>query len=347
MKSIKKMLITFLVLCMITLGVTGCFKKDVVVATVNGKAITKQLYYINLWSTLRDLESMQEGYWNFENILGKSPEDFAKTKSLEAVTRCIILEQKAEELDIELTKEDREKIKSRAKETIKEQEDFVSEYNIRQKDYETYYTYAVLYERVKDKLAASYEPNEEEVVTKLNEMETSGDRLDEAEVNHILFLTKDEQGNDLPDDKKQEAYEKAEEALEKALSGEPMDSLVESYRSSAYVSEEIGREHFSRSESFDEILENVIFKEAEVGSVFPQVVETSMGYEVIKVEERTAESYEEIKERAAQKVKKQYAQNELEEIADAADVQKTEAYDSIGVDLSITKKNTAQTSENP
>lgn len=346
MKSIKKMLITFVVVCLTTVGATGCFKKDVVVANVNGKAITKQLYYINLWSTLRGLESMQEGYWDFENLSGKSPEDFAKTKSLEAATRCIILEQKAEELDIKLTKEDNEKIKSKAKETMKQQEDFSNQYGIKQKDYEKYYTYAVLNERVMDKLSSIYEPNEEEVVNMLSEMKANGDYLDEAEVNHILFLTKDEQGDDLPEDKKKEAYEKASEALKKALSGEEMEQLVQEYQSTEYVSGQIGKEHFSKSENLDEVLNEIIFDKAEIGIVFPEVVETSMGYEIIKVEERVSESEEDMKARATQKVKRKYAQNELEEMANVADVEKTEVYDTIGVDLSGTTKNNSKTGEN-
>ena len=346
MKSIKKMIITFLVVSMTTFGATGCFKKDVIVANVNGKAITKQLYYINLWSTLRGLESMQEGYWNFENLLGQSPEDFAKMKSLEAVTICVILEQKAEELDIKLTKEDIEKVKSKAKETRKQQEAFANEYDISQKDYEKYYTYGVLKEKVISKLASIYEPNDEEILSMLNEMKANGDYLDEAEVNHILFLTKDEQGNDLPEDKKREAYEKATEALEKALSGKSMEQLVEEYRFTPYVNGQIGKEHFSKSENFDEALNHVIFEEAEIGIVFPQIVETSMGYELIQVEERTSESQEDMKERATQKVKRQYAQNELEEMANAAEVEKTEAYDNIGVDLSGTTQNDTQTTQN-
>ena len=345
MKSIKKMLITFLVVCLTTVGATGCFNKDVIVVNVNGKPITKQLYYINLWSTLRGLESMQEGYWDFENLLGQSPEDFAKMKSLQAVTRCVIFEQKAEELDIKLTKEDTEKIKSTAKETIKEQEAFAREYGISQKDYEKYYTYGVLKEKVVDKLASIYEPNDEEILNMLDEMKANGDYLDEAEVNHILFLTKDEQGNDLPEDKKEEAYEKATQALEKALSGESMDELVEAYKGTPYVSGQIGKEHFSKSESFDEALNRVIFEESEVGIVFPQIVETSMGYELIQVEERTIESQEEMKERATQKVKKQYAEKELEEMASVAEVEKTEAYDTVGVDLLGTAKNDTQTTK--
>lgn len=335
MKSIKKMLLTFVVLCLMAFSATGCFKKDVIVATVNGKPITEQLYYINLWSTLRDLESMQEGYWNFENLLGKSPEEFAKTKTLEAATRCIILEQKAEELDIndKLTKEEKEMISDKAKNSMKEQEDFVKEHNIKQKDFETYYRYAILDKKVIEALSASYEPNDEEVLTEVEEMKANGDLLGEAEVTHILFMTKDEQGNDLPEDKKEQAYKEAQEVLEKAVAGVEMEELVDDYRSEVYVSQEIGKDHFSRSENYDEALENVIFEKAEIGTIYPSLVETSLGYEIIRVDECTKESEEDLKVRAIKNVKEKYAQNELKEMANFADIEKTEFYNTISANL--------------
>lgn len=327
MKSIKKMLTVFLLLCIMALSVAGCGNKEVIVATINGEAISEQLYRINLWSTQRGLEAAQENYWSFENIEGKSPEEYAKAKTLKAITYCIVVQQKAKELDIKLTKEEKAKIKEAAKADMKKKAAFAKEYGITRKDFETYYTFAIQNEKVVALLADSYEPNESEVAAKIDQMKNNGESQESANIIQILIKTKNELGEEIPKDKKEEAYKKAQEVLDKALAGEDMNTLASMYSEDPSVSENLGNYSFTRGDELGSEIDQVVFEKAEVGAVYPEVVETDMGYEVIKV----LSIENEAKEAAIKAIKNEYAKKELEETTNFADIQTTESYDAIRV----------------
>ena len=336
MKSIKKMLITILLLCIIVLSVAGCSNKKVVVATINGVSISEQLYRINLWSTQRGLEAAQEHYWSFENIEGKSPEEYVKAKTLQAITYCIMVEQKAEELNVKLTKEDKAKIKEAAKKDMKENAEFAKKYGIKQKDYEAYYTFGMQNEKVLASLANSYEPNEVEVAAKIEEMKANGQSLDQAKIIHVLIATLNEIGEQIPPDKKKEAYEKAQSILKRALDGEDISTLVNMYSADPAASKNMGEYTFTRGDGLGAAIDTAVFDKAKVGEVYPEVIETEMGYEVIKVLEIERETDAEMRERTIAPIKNEYAQKELEEMTYYADIQKTEAYDAIRVSPSDT-----------
>lgn len=329
MKSIKKMLAAFIVLCMMSLALVGCTNKEVIVATINGEPISQQLYRINLWSTQRGLESIQENYWSLESIYGQSPEEYAKAKTLRAVTYCVVVEQKAKELDIKLTKDERAKVKEAAKKAMETDKDFAKAYDITQKDYEKYYTFAAQNKKVLQILADSYEPNDQEVQSEIAEMRAEGKTKDEAKIVQILFKTKNDLGEEIPEDKKQEIYEKAQVVLQKALDGEEITELAKSYSDDESVGENSGEYTFSRGGEVDDNLSNAVFDQAEVGKVYPELIETAYGYEIVKVLEVNKESEEEIKSQAVEEIKTQYAQKELEEMTGFAEVQKTEEYDNI------------------
>lgn len=329
MKSIKKMLVAFLVLCMLSVALVGCANKEMIVATINGDPISQQLYRINLWSTQRGLESIQENYWSLESIYGQSPEEYAKAKTLRAVTYCVVVKQKAKELDIKLTKDEKAKVKEAAKKAMETDKDFVKAYNITQKDYEKYYTFAAQNKQVLQILADSYEPNDQEVQSKIAEMQSEGKTKDEAKIVQILFKTKNDLGEEIPEDKKQEVYEKAQFVLQKALDGEDITELAKKYSDDESVSDNSGEYTFSRSGEVDENLSDAVFGQAEVGKVYPELIETAYGYEIIKVLEINKEPEEETKAQAIEEIKTQYAQKELEEMTGFADIQKTEEYDNI------------------
>ena len=327
MKSIKKMLTAFLLLCIMTLSVAGCGNKEVIVATINGEAISEQLYRINLWSTQRGLEAAQENYWSFENIEGKSPEEYAKAKTLKAITYCIVVQQKAKELDIKLTKEERAKIKEAAKADMKAKEAFAKEYGITRKDFEKYYTFAIQNENVVTLLANNYEPNEREVAAKIDEMKNNGESLENANIIQILIKTRNELGEQIPNDKKEEAYKKAQNVLDKALAGEDMNTLASMYSEDPSVSQNLGNYSFARGDGLGDEIDQVVFEQAEVGKVYPEIIETAMGYEIIKV----VSVENEAEEIAIKAIKNEYAKKELEETTNFAEVQTTESYDAIRV----------------
>lgn len=328
MKSIKKVLVTWLLVSVLGVVLTGCMNKEVVVATINGETVSEGLYRIFLWSSQRGLTSLQPNFWAIDNLEGKSPEDYAKDKALKSISYCVVVGQKARELDVKLTREEETKIKEAAKKAMKDNASINKKYQIKQKDYEMYYTYATQNERVLDKLGKSYEPNEEEVKATISAIKENGEVLNKATIVHILFNTKNELGEDLPTDKKQAVYEEAKSVLDKALAGEDMKTLASQFSDDASVNSNLGEYTFTEG-SMEESIENIVFNEENVGKVYPQIIETSMGYEIIEVVSLELESEDDIKERAISKIKASFADGELNEMSNLAEVQVTEAYDNI------------------
>ena len=93
-------------------------------------------------------------------------------------------------------------------------------------------------------------------------------------------------------DKKEEAYNSAQEILKKALAGNDMSMLATEYSDDPRVAQDGGKYTFKRGEGLGEVIDKVVFEEAEVGKVYPKVVKTDMGYEVLKVLSVETESQE-------------------------------------------------------
>lgn len=322
------MLVTWLLISVLGFVSTGCMSKEVVVVTINGETVSEGLYRIFLWLSQRGLTVLQPMFWEMDNIEGKSPEDYAKDKALKSISYCVVVEQKAEELDVKLTKEEKAKIKNLAKEAMKTNEVINNKYQIRQKDYEMYFTYATQNEKVLDILEESYEPNEEEINAVISMIKQNNEVMNEANIIQILFNTKDELGNDLPSDKKEAVYEEAMMVLAKALDGEDMRELARQYSDDASVISNLGEYTFT-SGSMEESIENIVFNERNVGKVYPELIETSMGYQIIEVVNVNFESEASIKERAIAQIKTKFANDELNEMCNLAEVQKTEVYEGI------------------
>lgn len=312
--------ITFIVLLSILLTVVGCSNKKVVVATINDTQITEPLYRIHLWTAQRGLESVLYDYWNLDNIEGKSPEEFTKAKALENVTRFTVASQKAEELGVKLTKEEKTQVKTAAKAALNDNKEFAKTYDIKQKDYETYYKCAVQNDKVLSLLAYNYQPNDNEVAECLAQVNPN----ETATIEHVLVTTQNELGETIPDDKKQEALETAQTVLDKALQGEDMTALA-----AEYSDDEIVTYTVEYGSGISPELEEVIFNEAQSGVVYDEVIETNLGYEIVKVVE--LETNETREDYASQIVKEEYAKNELEEMIRFADIKTTDQYDAIHV----------------
>lgn len=328
MKSIKKGLVILLLVSMVGAVFTGCTTKQTVVATINGQNVSEQLYRIFLWSAQRGLESLQPDFWELDSIEGKTPEEYAKEKALKSISYCIVVGQKAKELNVKLTDEEKTKIKAAAKEAAKQQKVIADEYHIKQKDYEAYYTYATQDEKVRQILGESYEPNEEEIAAMIKTMEDNGEIQQYASMIHVLINTKDELGGDLPSDMKQAAYKEAQEVLEKALAGEDMSILARTYSDDASVESNNGAYTFKKG-TMEQAIEEVVFEPANTGRVYPEIIETSMGYEIIQVISIDGDSIQEIRENAIEAIKSNFASEELNQMCNLAEVKKAESYDAI------------------
>lgn len=331
MKRINKILKVFLLVHVIALTLTGCFQKQKVVAEVRDEQVTESFYNIFLWETQRGLESVEPNVWKLDNIKGKSPVEHAKERALAAISYDFAVKEKADELGVKLNKEDKDYVKRCVDEAWKNNEAINSKYDIQKKDYEAYYTYIRLGEKVVNVMGENYEPSEEEIAEVISSMEKSNALPKRATIIQVFVKTTDEQGNVYPNDKKEEAYKKAQAVLEKALNGEELSSLVDSYSDDTGGNGDLPGEYHFVQGTMDKALEKVVFEEAKLGQVYPQVIETEKGYEIVKVIDVQMADENTIRETAVKKIGKSFAQSELIEMSNLFEIQTKPSFEEIGL----------------
>lgn len=108
---------------------------------------------------------------------------------------------------------------------------------------------------------------------------------------HILFSTMDENRQPLSDEKKAEVKKKAEEVLKKIQSGQDFEELVKEHSEDPGSKDNGGEYTFTRGQMVKEF-EEAAFS-LEEGKV-SDLVETTYGYHIIKLEEKISATVEEI-----------------------------------------------------
>lgn len=311
------------------MAVTGCMGSDQTVAIINGEKISEPVYRICLWITQRYFESVTTNIWELDNVDGKTPEEYAKDKALESLKLSVAAKQKADELGVKLTREDKKQIKESAKTYMKDNEEFVKAFKIKQKNFETFLTYSTLFDEVIKRLGENYIPNEEELNNAISNIRN---REETVTIEHVLISNRDEQGDLLPADKDEAAFEEAQEILKKALAGDEnkFKELILAYSEDGSVNENQGVYTIRRGE-VDEQLEKVAFELGEEGKVYPQVVETAEGYEIVKVMQRNFIDEATAETLALEEVRTQFATNELAKISESLKIEKLEAYNQVNV----------------
>ncbi|MGL5507470.1 MAG: peptidylprolyl isomerase [Paraclostridium sp.] len=115
----------------------------------------------------------------------------------------------------------------------------------------------------------------------------------QVQASHILIQTVDENGEELTDDKKQEAKKTAEDVLNKALEGEDFAELAKKYSedTSAQSGGDLG--FFGKGQMVAEF-EKAAF-DLNKGEISPKLIETQYGYHIIKKIDEKTQSLDEIK----------------------------------------------------
>lgn len=328
-KGKKKILAYILIIVMTAMGMAGCMKSEQTVAIINGEKISEPVYRICLWITQRYFESVTTNIWELDSVDGKTPEEYAKDKALSSLKLSVAAKQKADELGVKLTKADKKQIKESAKSYMKDNESFVKAFKIKQKDFEQFLSYSAVFDEVTRKLGENYMPNEEELSKAVEEVKKQKETVT---IEHILISNRNEQDELLPRDKNEAAKREAEEILAKALTGDEntFKELVASYSEDEAVIDNNGVYTIYRGQ-VDEALENVAFNLAAVNEVYPQIVETSNGYEIVRVVERDLLDEKSAEEEALNQIRTQFATDELNEISETLKIEKLAAYDNVNV----------------
>ncbi len=329
MKRICKALNIIALAIIMACAVVGCAKEPIV-AIVNGEKISEPIYRIFLWSTERGLEAIVPNIWEIDVIEGKTPEEFAKERAIKSVTYYAAVEEKANEANIKLSSDEKKEIKLSASEIIKDNKKFVSKYGINNNHFEKFLEYGKLEEKVINEIGKTYLPNDDEILEAKRELSDEGAFADNATISHILFSNINELGDRLPEDKDLEVRQEAESVLASVLKGEDINELALAHSDDKTVSENNGQYIFTKGE-MEEAIENVVFELAKEGQVYPKLVETSMGYEIIKVEDIIAIEEEQKDLMATERVQQEFMANELVSLGESYIVEKKEEYENIHI----------------
>ena len=327
MKRISKILTVVVLVATMMVGLTGCTSNQRTVAIIDGQKISEPLYRTCLWFTQKGLEDILPNIWNMDTVVkGKTPEEFAKSQTFASISLYVTARHKAEQLGIKFTKDEKKAIKKEAKILYEKNKEIVKLYNIKEKDFVDYITYGKQIDKVAEVLAESYEPNQNEITKMSEEIKAQGTQ--NVTFTHVLINNKDEYGNKLPN--QDELKQRAEEVLEKAKSGADMKALAKEYSDDKSVVDNQGVYTCTKGK-LDENLEKIVFDTKNTGKVYPEVIETVFGYEIVKIDTLEEMTQEQIEEKAIEQVKKEFASNELSTISEQVTIEKTSLYDSIGI----------------
>lgn len=309
---------------MIASILVGCTNQNIVL-TVNNKKVSESLYRIYLWTTQQQFESLTPNIWDME-LEGKRTEEIAKDTALKSIVLAVAAEEKAKELDIKLTKEEKKENKQKAKDIINTREDLSKIQGFTQEDVEKFFDYGLIIEKVLNKISENYKPNEEEIK---KQMEQTKRKYEKVTLQQVLIPTKGEDGQKIPSMQLKEAKAIANEVLKRALKGEKMETLVAKYSQDTATKDTQGKFTVGHDEIPIE-LEEVAFTTSD-NVLIPYVIETEKGYHIVKVLSHEYGTEEEIRKDSEKDIKLQFAQTELTEISQALKVEKSESYESIHI----------------
>ena len=274
--------ILFAVCIVVIMLLTGCSEKYV--ASVGDKKISESefSFYLNsIKSQMSGTELQSEEDWKRQEIEGMKAIDFAKERALEAAAVNVAYIEIAKALDIELTDEDEEYIKSTKKSIVSSRggENGYKEYlkeNAITDDFIEMLCESMIYStKLAEKAITESPVTDEEKAEIFSELSVYGN----YKAKHILFSVVDgETMQPLDDETVKNAKNKAEEVLGRVKKGEDFDALMHEYSEDPGLATSPDGYVFSSGEMVPE------FESCVAGLEFNSVgfTESQFGYHIIK-----------------------------------------------------------------
>lgn len=310
------------------LGVSGCGKQQKSVATINGESLAEDTYRAYLFSVKMEIEQgFGPGIWEME-MEGDSMENIAKERALESAVAMMVTSQKAKEMKLKLTAEEKEEAKTIAADYVQQLKEPLAEEGITEDTMRGMMEGIIMSQKVLEELSDKFTPSQDAEEFEAF-VEENKNYFESVTAQHVLLSIKDETGNLLPEDKQEEAKKLSQEVLEKALAGEDMGELAKEYSEDPGSKDDGGEYTFQRGQMVPEF-EEAAFN-GEEGKVFPEVVVTDHGYHIVKTVAKTTASEEEMKASFEEFQKAEYINGEIEEWITGAKVEKTELYDTVKI----------------
>lgn len=335
-KNFKKLLALALTGALLMTSLSGCAfgnskNSSAVVAVIEGEKVPESLYRIYLWYTQQYFEQISgKTIWDMD-IEGQKTGDLAKQRALESTILSVVANKKAEELGLEVSKEQRKAAKENAEEFVKNNADIIEIYGFGEKDIEQFLISTDIVSLVEAKLGENYMPQEEEIQKYIDE---NKEAYKQVTVKHVLIKTTDENLNPLPEEEQVKKRALAEEVLQKALSGEDMSQLAKGYSDDIASLNQMtgaadGEYTFKRGKMVKEF-EDAAFNGQE-GKVWPELVKTIHGYHIIKTEKHIPADETAMRNNFINDSKREFTNNEFNTMITNAEVEKTPLYDEIQI----------------
>lgn len=335
-KKLKRIMALMLASTLLMTGITGCaFGKNstsnAIVAIIEGEKIPESLYRIYLWYTQQYFEQISgPTIWNMQ-IEGQNTSDLAKQRALESTILSVVAAKKAEELGVQVTKDQEKAAKENAEKFVKNNSEIIETYHFGEKDIEKFLLATDLVSLVEEKLGQNYMPQEAEI-TKF--IEDNKGIYEQVTATHVLLKTTDDASNELPENEKAKKLAQAEEVLQKALNGEDLSKLATTYSDDAGSLNQAdgtpdGQYTFRRGKMVKEF-EEAAFAGKD-GQVWPELVKTAYGYHIIKTDAHIPADEEVMRNEFISASKREFTNNEFNTMISNAQVEKTELYEEINI----------------
>ncbi len=279
-------------ICMLSalIMVTGCSSKDTeYVLKINDEQISKGEFMVYLNEARANFESVGgTDIWETD-FEGMTAEDVAKNSAVNAIELVKISASKAAEFQVSLTDDEKEQAKTQAKTTFDSLGTYAEEMGITLSDVENVMNDQMLYSKVYEKVTADFEASEADFNAYYETQKADFmDYYKEYTVKSI-FVTD---------------YSKAEEIVNKYNEGTDFDTLFDEYEEQEGVENEAQTSYKGTLESFFGLEFDI-----DVGNI-TSILEADGGYYIIKVENISDTSEDEVKEIA----KSIYTQNTKQEL---------------------------------
>jgi len=309
---------------------TGCSNKNDYVAAINDGKVSVEEYKVYLWRIKQVYQSIgQEDIWETK-FDGKPAEEVAKERALDSIKSIKLQVQEAKKMKLSLTDEEKEQVKARAgilKSEIGEEE--IKNMGISNTTIEKIAEENILSQKLYEAITKDFVVNKEEFE---EFFEQNKESLKQVRAKHILLKThdiKDGKLEALSEEEQEEAYKKAQEALERAKAGEDFAALVQEYSEDEASLPSDGEYVFGRNQ-MEPAFEAASF-ELKVGEI-SDLVETSYGYHIIKLEEIIEPDKEETEQSYYDLEKQSFYQSKVQEWMNQATVEiNQEVWDTIKV----------------
>ncbi|MGN1031906.1 MAG: peptidylprolyl isomerase [Intestinibacter sp.] len=330
-----KKLMTLALTLILGISMIGCSSKSV--ATVNGEEIPLEYYktYVNwtklsyesygytssVWETELEDGTTSSSSEDSESSEKKTYWDSFKESILQSMEQSEVVYQKAKEVDALPTDEEVQEAVDSFNESV-EGDETTKEQAEKAGINDEFLKYVLTRELAISSYQEYYNEKTDVEESKLKEeYEANKDAYNTVTASHILISTTDDSGEELSDEKKAEAKEKAEEVLKKAKAGEDFAKLAGEYSDDTSNAEDGGElGAFTYNEMVEEFSKAAF--DLDKGEI-SDIVETEYGYHIIKVTDK-AITYDAVKDDVKSALLSTQFSEDIQKLVDDAKIDENE-----------------------